>query len=446
MSRALLLVSTLAAFAACKLAPSGRCSDDAQCASGLRCSGGVCVGSPLQDVGGACTASSDCVSWATCETGICVLAPGACLAAVDCPVFATCTDHACVLLSGRCSADADCPSWSTCNVKTNACTLAAGRCGTDADCPLFQVCGGDHTCSGTALDPAGVALFGTLGDPSGATGGACDSAVAALTDPARPAVGFGCATVDARIAPNGTIVFRDGTTAQKLRRLVRDALTWDATQGRWLYPSAPLTNDASIATPACTGVIQRWTMKAGTGDVLHSCDGATWYDASGAARFTEPAGFALLSWNGSDAKLVGGGTAFAVVDATGNRVDVALSPGVAWDTSVARANGTGFWLALLATASGAGELWLVGGDGAATLAGVYPAYAGIPGAPPVLDAAGALYASFATGTGSGIVVRRAPGAAVPETVYDDRGILGSWTANPSAWNLRLEPPGVIAGP
>jgi len=475
-------VLALALALACKLAPGGRCTGDSDCQAGLRCGAdGLCVVEAGKDLGASCAVGQDCVAWGRCQQNVCVLAAGACVASGDCPPWQTCTAHACVPNTAKCvwdtdcaawqvcrsnacasapgrcdtpTAKADCASWQTCDATNHVCVTAAGRCAADADCGPFQTCAATNSCA-----PA-VLIWGNLG-------AAGSDAVAQLATPAVPFLAFAANAIDARIDPSvdeladrtGTnaIVYRQGTTAQTLRRFAPDALAWGAA-ATWLYPADA---DPVIATPNCpaAGAIDRWILTAG-GNVLHSCDPSIWYDAAGTAAFTEPAGYGLLAWSTSGAKLlaVKAGAGFLVMDSAGAQKPVDLTGAMQYATTAVAVNGNGFWLALF-DAAGDGELWSVTGTGVATLIAAYPATPvlaepnaadGTPGpsnplvksGPVVLDSAGAAYVVMSPSISpskvwkaGAKVVKLVAGTTASTVVYDQ----GAKPAAANAWTSQTTP-------
>ncbi len=433
-----LLAAALALALACSLDPGGRCTTDAQCSAGLQCSSGVCVVRAAgADLGASCLVDSDCVAWATCEQSVCMLSLGACVTSAECPPWRTCTNHACVDVPGKCGSSADCAAWQTCDLTRYACVTAPGSCtiaSAQAECGPFRTCQTDHTCASS--DGTDVLLWGTL-----TAGDACTGAVALLGDPTTPVVGLGCAWKDARLDARGAVVYREvpaGATSEALLKLVPDMLIWNGTS--WVYPASADANDVRIATPNCkAGVIQRWTIQAGTGEVFHSCDPDRWFDASNAVRFTEPAGADLVAWNAGDAKLVVATGAYSVVDAVNVAHPVTgLPAGQVW---TARAHADGFWMALADTASGADELWAIAATGAATLSGAYPPLpVGLLGV-NTLDEAGAAYTFAGTK-----IVKRVPGGPAAAVVYDSTGHASNWAVSPAQWYVQAAGQGIVAGP
>jgi hypothetical protein len=489
MTRSLPVAALLALALACQLDPGGRCTGDADCQPGLRCGdAGLCVVEAGKDLGASCELSQDCVAWGACQQNVCVLAAGSCVVSSDCAPWATCTDHACVpnpakcvwdtdcaawqvcrsnactSAPGRCdtpTAKTDCPSWQTCDATNHACVTAAGRCAADADCKALQTCMATHVCA------SAVVLWGNLG-VSGR------DAVSQLATPSLPSVAFGPASLDARIDPTGVLVYRDGTAPQTLRKFVPDdgALAWDATNATWVYPAAPFSNDGVIGTPNCSaaGTIDRWTM-AGAGAVLHSCTKGFWYDSTGAQAFAEPAGYDLVAWSTSDAKLlaVEGGTGFLLMDKTGVEKPVDLAGAMAYSSAFVRVNDKDFWLALF-DATGAGELWSVAATGAATIIAAYPPAPVltepdpdnrpnplVPAGPVVIDAAGAAYGVMSPSISpskawkAGLkVVKRVAGTAASTVVYDAGNKptgANTWTSQAAPrWWVLPSGPMLVTGP
>jgi hypothetical protein len=463
------------------------CAVDSDCVAWGSCRANVCVLEP-----GACVANGDCPAWQACTTDhVCTLATGKCASNADCVSWKTCslTNYTCALITGRCDAEANCASWQNCDLAAHACvtdaptycgsasdcaawescpsgthkcTLVAGKCGSDANCdttwarcdvptsncvalPGFCAttadCGPFRTCQSNrcvSSDGTDVLLCGEL-----TAGDATTYALSLVGDPATPITGFRAGFGAPRLDAYGAILYVDprwnGTaTVDTLVRLVPDALTWDATSTIWYYPADPTANDVVVPTPTCAaGAIQRWIVRAGTGEVFHSCDPDAWYDTAGNLRFTEPAGKNLVAWNASDAKLVVTGLTYSVVDAAGTEHPLTGLPSVSTFYG-ARTHGAGFWIALQNATTTDDELWAIDGGGVATLAGAYPFLAG---GISVLDDSGRAYTWTA-----GQIVRRTAGGTTTEPLYDAGAGASVWTTNPATWWVSAAGPIFVTGP
>jgi hypothetical protein len=426
----------------CRLAPPGACDRDRDCVTGQHCSERVCVPDGRSLLWASCAVDRDCESFARCQRNVCVLSPGACTASLDCQAWEGCEANTCRPLPTRCGTLEDCARWEVCDA-THTCVVAPGRCAAPEDCQAGEVCAATHfcalaagacrtqwdcapdqVCSGNAcipqaspaLDPAAVHLAGTL-----APGTPGRAAVAALGTPDQKLVGLaeGDAACGARIDSTGALVYTPGPAA--LARLVADPFLWS---GTWSYPAAPHANDTSVPLPGCAaGAAVAFVMQPGTDALLYACGDREFRDAAGTRLVS---GHPLLSWNAGGLLLAGtpGMTgAPTLLDAAGTVIPLtgaALADGdrlVAW-----RATAAGFRVVrALGAGPGLDDLDVLEIDGAGAvflLAPPPPLPAEVTEAGvPVLDGAGAVHQLGETVAGA-VVVRRTPGAAAAELVYD----------------------------
>ncbi len=141
-----------------------QCTDSAQCGSGLKCSDHTCVPSndgQKRSVCLPCTQSLECSPGPLAQPGACIPAGGggsvcshACTGDAECPSGLACTGNVCVALNGctavlqafgqacirddGCStalADAKCAELVRDGNKVTQAGYCSSRCGTDADCP-----------------------------------------------------------------------------------------------------------------------------------------------------------------------------------------------------------------------------------------------------------------------------------------------------------------------
>jgi hypothetical protein len=121
----------------------GPCTQNAQCSSGLVCSGGVCKTAQ----GGTCTIN------ANCSTNVCI--NGTCrgtVAGSTCAAWNTCLSYICdnsghcfkSIAGWYCLSSADCYTSGGCNAASHTCNTSAhnGKCMLNSDCT------GNYTCQG----------------------------------------------------------------------------------------------------------------------------------------------------------------------------------------------------------------------------------------------------------------------------------------------------------
>jgi hypothetical protein len=269
-----------------------------------------------------------------------------------------------------------------------------------------------------------ILIWGTLSE------GACYlDAVAPVTRPYAPQIGFDCYsnwayfTTPAVSDPKGTFVYVDGgRTPHRPASFVPDSWTWDDTLQMWQYPSSGNQNDPWMPATACvsTDDVDDFVLQEATGAYAYACALAPtdWHDASGAALVS---GAKLYAWNQSDVLLGtdGNGASWYVWDA-GTRQQHAVT-GLPAGASVAdaRANQGGFWMALVPSSGGAGQLWSISGGGGATKVTDYgPTPANAPtGHWGVLDAKGAIYTH--TAASNDVVVRYPPDGSQGTIIYQE---------------------------
>lgn len=98
------------------------CANVGACCSGLTCTNGSCLTSPMPSPtcvasGASCTASTTCCSGLTCMSGTCSSTP------------------ACVAAGGNCQQTSDCCSGATCSFGScTTCVADNGSCETSSDC------------------------------------------------------------------------------------------------------------------------------------------------------------------------------------------------------------------------------------------------------------------------------------------------------------------------
>ena len=448
MKTTLLAASLALALAACQQAPGGRCDGDADCATGLHCSNGVCLSDARQaPVGQSCYVDRDCVAWADCVANQCLLAPGSCDGAADCQPWQACnaahacetesggcasdadcagwqdcdtsswrcetapgfcaddggceawedcgTDHLCALAPNACAVDTDCDAWEDCGVD-HLCALTPGMCGSGADCDPWQSCDASHLCVDDPLDVSDVVVTGGFGASLGAYGFApVDAPSAARWDTTLHLLA-------ASISPAGDLVYATETNlVWEVRRFTPDPLRWDPDLARWTAPLDPQANDAVLAAtgPDCFSIHQ-FVLQASSGALLHECPGellgpTSWRDETGTERVAGGRVVAwtaggLMLWMASDSVL----RPTHVLDASGTPTPITGLPAGA--IQHARVLGEGFRVAFLPDADPSRpESWTIAADGtvayegrfAAPPAGTAPSFLWQDGA---LDGAGRL--------------------------------------------------------
>lgn len=400
--RPLLLLLAAAALTGCMLAPAGLCETRADCANGLDCLEGVCA---------ACRGDVDCAAWESCGAdGLCAPLAGRCGGDADCAAWERCdASHACVLGAGHCADDAACDplAFERC-APDHHCTRQPGRCLSDADCrdawaPTCDVIAKACRLGANAGDD--VLAWGTLVEGACNRGAVSRATTAAAQD--GVAIGFDCrAGVDRRAfldPATGALVYRQAGDpgGDTLRRFQRDALAWDAAASRWIYPSAPSSNDeVAIVAARCPREWNRWIMQGGgapgaPSQLLYGCPvGAGWDFYGSGATTPKLAGVrALYAWNAGGFLLVRSGAGvLQVVSPAGAAATVS---GLPEGTHYAyRTTATGFRVALHDDVANADELWEIDqGTAAATIAGAYAAapagYLGLSW--EAIDAEGSLY-------------------------------------------------------
>ncbi|MGB8930063.1 MAG: hypothetical protein WCC48_02305 [Anaeromyxobacteraceae bacterium] len=425
----LLALLAAAALGGCKLEPGGRCGVREDCPVGLDCLNHVCA---------ACRGDGDCWSYTACSSGgLCEPRAGRCRVEADCASWQTCdAGNTCVLRADRCpTVGADCDALHRCD-PAHACTFKPGACAADADCAAWMA-GCDvasHSCTFSATPGDDVLAWGTL-----AEGREDRGAAARVTAPVKVEVGFdaGAGGAGSGLLVGGDVVYRGfvdpvaGTLVYRhvgdpggdtLRRFNRDALAWDVTGSRWLYPAAPSANDElAIAATQCPKEWNRWIMRAGTGELLYGCPGyAAWnfFDAAGAKRLASV--LAVYGWNADGYLLMRSGAGvLQIVSGAGAATAVSGLP--AGPHYAYRTTATGFRVALHDAAAMADELWVIDeGTAAATIVGTY---ADAPGGYEALtwelvDAGGALYGRAYVSVAEVILKRPlAPGST--SVVYDE---------------------------
>lgn len=253
------------------------------------------------------------------------------------------------------------------------------------------------------LDPNEVYLSGTMQE------GACDkNALAHWSTPDQAIVGFDCYFEGGTIRPtDGRLIYKN-TFENDVREFHCDgACLFNGT-----YPATPLANDPELALlPACGNTLTVYLV-APDGTVLHRCPSAQgeWYDEAGNVVWADP--YHFLQHLGYD------GLAMTdddkIVDlATSSSTPLTGLPRMATIHGMRALPTGGFWLLVQANEElGGYALWQAGADGVATVVGTFPSVpTGITvftaGAPPQLDASGAVFdIGTRTATGEDVIVRR----------------------------------------
>jgi Cys-rich repeat protein len=150
------------------------CSSNADCAEGLKCEGGKCISSVIQDIvvpPGGCKTEGDCKEGMNCAAGVCVAQiKVGCAADADCGEGKSCTNGICVGKANvGCVADADCGEGKSCS---------NGICEDQikADCVANADCGADKSCAnGICVEKIKVACVADVdcGEGKSCSNGIC---------------------------------------------------------------------------------------------------------------------------------------------------------------------------------------------------------------------------------------------------------------------------------
>lgn len=403
----------------CTFTPPGECQSAEDCVFGARCETGVCVM--------GCDADEHCAGdWERCESSTrrCALREGRCSSQAQCETWELCGEgHTCETSPNLCAEESDCGGHEDCNLSTHLCQLQEGRCNSVEDCGYgatpWASCDGASYCTYAPADD--VMMWGTLSE------GACyRDAVSPVEFPERAKAGFGCYTgifnnEYAVLLPSGGIVyFEKGGTTSRLRIFTPDRFTWREASEYWEYPISPYDNDPIVPTPGCgEGSPYSVVVQAGTSRILYTCLGSAndWYDTAGNLLVT---GW-VQAWN-QDGLFLRGLTSLEVVDATGASTPVTGLP-ASFGFLDARADGSGFWIALAKDPDDSPERWRVDAAGVATRQVVYadpPSEAPAESYSGLLSRSGALYQSvYTNGPLGDTVVRRSADGSTAAIVYSE---------------------------
>ncbi|MFN0064256.1 MAG: hypothetical protein ACKVPX_17245 [Myxococcaceae bacterium] len=463
MLKAALILScfVVAVATGCRFDPPGLCTEDSDCMGGHRCEQGICVSTAW------CDADDKCPSWQQCDltTSFCSTRAGRCSVNNECETWERCgaETHVCELLAGRCGDSTQCDAWEACD-NTHTCVLQAGRCETDADCSGFLSCDAGNRCD--VAGNADVLVMGAYFNDS------CSwKAISGLETPEQASVGLECYSgAVALLRPDQSIVFlaqralQSGNPDLNDGRILvfRDDTLERFSNGDWIHPANPETNDTDLPSSQCDGMgasgpVVNLVVQATTGNVAYRCENEarSWFRTSGGLLTNS---LDVKAWHQSGAMIgVDASLFWRTIDAVGAAHTITGLPDnqdvLALDV---RAHNDGFWIVFAAGANA--QLYEVTALGVATLVTTYTAQSGYsPSAIGVvqsaIDASGDLYSLvdmlFVLGEPDPQIVVRWPlNGSPPVVIYDEANVPpGANNVNASTFDgYVIDPYLLIRGP
>ena len=372
------------------------------------------------------------------------------LALIAITLAAACADDRCEG-AGCCATSMDCPGWQTCGdggrcVEAPACTSAR-------DCARGDVCSQNGWCDTPAvLDPARVAILGSIGRDGSAIG------AAPVEQPTRI---VGALFNQGDVVLHGyamdglgrllyletyiTVVDYSPVLTRSVRRLTPDPWTFEAYMWQMLGPVRP--NDEPIPT-VCPPA--SFVGRPGSGDVYYACDDGKAYGPGGALLATGARPVAVTA-GGSVLLLMSG--QLVVRTPSGQLLTDPSSPGIA-AVRAARARGEGFWVVEDDLGAGRARRWLVDANGKLSGGEPLPARTDTGCYEDAIDPEGRVYRPFWTLDDGGHlaagVERCVPGRC--EEVYagprPDEGPLFEAPTRPPQRSIHPMPPypSLVSGP